>query len=71
MKNKSDVLACFRDFHKGVQTQYGVILKVLRSDNETPTEQNGVFDKLNMGSICHLREFSIKPLAHTYQSRMG
>jgi transposase InsO family protein len=35
MKSKNDVLACFRDFHKGVQTQYGAVIKILRSDNET------------------------------------
>ena len=33
MKNKSDVLACFKDFHKAIQTQYGAVVKVLRSDN--------------------------------------
>jgi putative heme degradation protein len=33
MKNKNDVLTCFRGFHKGVQTQYGAVIKVLRSDN--------------------------------------
>jgi hypothetical protein len=32
-ENKSDVFACFRDFHKRVQTQYGTIMKMLRSDN--------------------------------------
>jgi GAG-pre-integrase domain len=35
MKNKSDVFACFKDFHKGIQTQYGAVVKVLRSDNGT------------------------------------
>jgi hypothetical protein len=35
MKNKSDVLACFRNFHKGVQTQYEAVVKILRSDNGT------------------------------------
>jgi hypothetical protein len=34
MKNKSDVFACFKDFHKGVQTKYETIVKVLRYDNE-------------------------------------
>jgi Integrase core domain len=33
MKNKSDVIACFKDFHKMVQTQYSVVVKVLRYDN--------------------------------------
>jgi Integrase core domain/GAG-pre-integrase domain len=35
MKNKSDVFACFKDFHKGIQTQYGAVVNVLRSDNGT------------------------------------
>jgi hypothetical protein len=35
MKNKSDVLACFIDFYKEIQTQYGAVVKILRSDNET------------------------------------
>jgi hypothetical protein len=35
MKNKSKVFDCFKDFHRSIQTQYGAIVKVLRSDNET------------------------------------
>jgi hypothetical protein len=35
MRNKSDVLACFKDFYKMVQTQHDVVVKVLRCDNET------------------------------------
>jgi transposase InsO family protein len=35
MKNKNDVFACFKDFHKGIQAQYGAVVKVLRSDNGT------------------------------------
>jgi hypothetical protein len=35
MKNKSDVFACFKVFHKGIQAQYGAVVKVLRSDNGT------------------------------------
>jgi GAG-pre-integrase domain/Integrase core domain len=35
MKNKSDVFTCFKDFHKGIQTQYSAVVKVLRSDNGT------------------------------------
>jgi hypothetical protein len=29
------VFACCKDCHKGIQTQYGAVVKVLRSDNET------------------------------------
>jgi hypothetical protein len=35
MKNKSDVLVCFKIFHKMVQAQYGAVVKVLRFDNGT------------------------------------
>ena len=35
MKNKKDVFTCFKDFHRDVQTQYGVVVKVLRYDNGT------------------------------------
>jgi hypothetical protein len=34
MKNKSDVFVCFRNFHKSIQTQYGAMIKILRSDND-------------------------------------
>jgi hypothetical protein len=44
MKNKNDVLSCFKDFHKEVQTQYGVVVKVLRSDNGTKYT-NKVFEE--------------------------
>jgi Integrase core domain len=33
MKNKSEVFNYFKDFHRSIQTQYGVIVNVLRSDN--------------------------------------
>jgi Integrase core domain len=35
MKNKSRVFDCFKYFHRSIQTQYGTIIKVLRSDNGT------------------------------------
>ena len=31
MKNKNEVFACFKDFHRAVQTQYGEVVKVLRN----------------------------------------
>ena len=33
MRKKNEVFACFKDFHRAVQTQFGVVVKVLRSDN--------------------------------------
>jgi hypothetical protein len=44
IKNKSEVLVCFKDFHKAIQTQYGAVVKVLRSDNETEYT-NKAFEK--------------------------
>jgi Integrase core domain/GAG-pre-integrase domain len=35
MKNKSEVFDCFKDFHRSIQTQYGAVVKVLRSDSGT------------------------------------
>jgi hypothetical protein len=35
MKNKSEVFDRFKDFHRSIQTQYGAVVKVLRSDNGT------------------------------------
>ena len=35
MKNKNKVFACYKDFYRAVQTQYGTIVKVLRSNNGT------------------------------------
>ena len=35
MRKKNEVFACFKDFHRAVQTQYGAVVKVLRSDNGT------------------------------------
>ena len=32
MKNKNEVFACFKDSHRVVQTQYGPVVKVLRSN---------------------------------------
>jgi hypothetical protein len=34
-KNKSEVFDCFKDFHRSIQTQYGAVVKVLRSANGT------------------------------------
>ena len=33
MKNMNEVFACFKDFNRAIQTRYGAIVKVLRSDN--------------------------------------
>ena len=35
MKNKNEVFSCFKDFHSAVQTQYGAVVKVFKSDNGT------------------------------------
>jgi transposase InsO family protein len=53
MKNKSDVLACFKHFHKTVQTQYGALIKTVRSDNKIEYT-NKTFEKyLSSHGIHH------------------
>jgi Integrase core domain len=53
MKNKSNVLACFKDFHKMIQTQYGAVVKVLRSDNETKYTNRAFGEYLSSHGIQH------------------
>jgi hypothetical protein len=53
MKNKSDVFACFKDFHKGIQTQYGAVVKVLRSDNGTEYTNKAFGEYLSSQGIQH------------------
>jgi Integrase core domain/GAG-pre-integrase domain len=53
MKNKSDVLACFKIFHKMVQTQYSTIVKVLRSDNGIEYSNRAFGEYLSSQGIQH------------------
>jgi Integrase core domain len=53
IKNKSDVSACFKDFHKGIQTQYGAVVKVLRSDNGTEYTNRAFRKYLSSQKIQH------------------
>jgi transposase InsO family protein len=53
MKNKSDVLVCFKIFHKMVQTQYSTIVKVLRSDNGTEYSNRAFGEYLSSQGIQH------------------
>jgi Integrase core domain/GAG-pre-integrase domain len=53
MKNKSDVFACFKDFHKGIQTQYSAVVKVLRSDNGTEYTNKVFGEYLSSQGIQH------------------
>jgi transposase InsO family protein len=53
MKNKSDVFAYFKDFHKGIQTQYGAVVKVLRSDNGTEYTNKVFGEYLSSQRIQH------------------
>jgi hypothetical protein len=59
MKNRSEVLACFKDFHKEVQTQYGAVVKVLRY--ESTSKAFGEY--LSSQSIQH-------QTTYTHQSRI-
>ena len=60
MKNKNEVFACFKDFHRAVQTQYGAVVKVLRSDNGTK------YATLCLGYTCQIKEYNIKLHAHIH-----
>jgi hypothetical protein len=53
MKNKNDVFACFKDFHKGIQTQYSTVVKVLRSDNVTEYTNMAFGEYLSSQGIQH------------------
>jgi len=53
MKNKNDVLACFKDFHKAAQTQFGAVVKALRSDNGTEYTNNAFEEYLSVHGIHH------------------
>jgi hypothetical protein len=53
MKNKNDMFACFKDFHKGVQTQYEPVVKVLRSDNGTEYTNIAFREYLSFQRIQH------------------
>jgi transposase InsO family protein len=53
MKNKSDVLACFKHFYKAAQTQYGAVVKALRSDNGTKYTNKAFEEYLSAHGIHH------------------
>jgi transposase InsO family protein len=53
MKNRSDVLACFKHFHKAAQTQYGAVVKALRSDNGTEYTNKAFKEYLSAHGMHH------------------
>jgi transposase InsO family protein len=53
MKNKSDILVCFKHFHKVAQTQYGAVVKALRSDNGTEYTNKAFEEYLSAHGIHH------------------
>jgi hypothetical protein len=53
MKNKSKVFDYFKDFHRFVQTQYGTVVKVLRSDNMTEYTNKMFGEYLSAQGIHH------------------
>jgi transposase InsO family protein len=53
MKNKSDVLVCFKHFHKTAQTQYGAVVKALRSDNGIEYTNKAFEEYLSTHGIHH------------------
>jgi hypothetical protein len=61
IKNKSEVLGCFKDFHRAIQTQYGAVVKVLKSDNGIEYT-NRMFGKyLSAQRIHHHTTYSYTP----------
>jgi hypothetical protein len=53
MKNKSVVFDYFKDFHRSIQTQYGAVVKVLRSDNGTEHTNRIFREYLSAQGIHH------------------
>ena len=53
MKNKNDVLACFKDFHMAAQTLYGAVVKALRSDNEIEYTSKVFEEYLSVHGMYH------------------
>jgi Integrase core domain len=66
MKNKSDVLTCFKHFHKATQTQYDAMVKALRSDNGTEYTNKTFEEHLLAYGIHHQ---TMCPYVH--QRKMG
>jgi galactose mutarotase-like enzyme len=53
MKNKSEELVYFKHFHKPTHTQYGAVVKALRSDNETEYINKAFEEYLSGHGIHH------------------
>jgi transposase InsO family protein len=53
MKNKSEVFDCVKDFHMSIQTQYGAVVKVLRSYNGTEYTNRIFREYLSTQGIHH------------------
>jgi hypothetical protein len=52
-ENKSEVFDCIKDFHMSIHTQYGAVVKVLRSDNGTEYTNRIFRDYLSAQGIYH------------------
>jgi hypothetical protein len=53
MKQKNEVLKCFRDFSSLVENQYDARVKLLRTDNGTEYMNNGFHNYLSAQGILH------------------
>jgi transposase InsO family protein len=53
MKNKSEVFVCFKHFHNAAQTQYGTVVKALRSNNVTEYTNKAFREHLSAHGIHH------------------
>ena len=53
MKHKSDVCSIFRMFHQMITTQFGVPIKVFRSDNGGEYEKKELMEFMHSKGIIH------------------
>ena len=71
----NEVFACFKDFYRAVQTQYGAIVKVLRSDTRTEYANIMFRAYLSYQGIQHQTTFPYTPeqngVAETKKSSRG
>ena len=67
MKQKSEVLKCFQDFHKMVTTQFNGKVQILRSDNGTEYINNEFKAYLSEQGMLHQTTYPGTPLRMEWQ----
>jgi hypothetical protein len=61
MKHKSEVIKCFQDFHKMVNTQFSKKIQIIRSDNGTEYINNEFEAYLSEQGIVHQTTCPVTP----------